>query len=221
VPSTGHPRNAPPTRPASGTRLPKCSTAPVIGHHAARPVRQNPRHDGRSVPSPLSDSNRRPLPYHLGTVIKIDIDRGDILIAADRGEQRLLDHTYAAAHLEHAYALTGHGAQGATVTWVGAIGRPEEFTKEWAYTALSRATHQTTIHIVAEHSEQERERDGYAPAAPDRSVDESIDGLHRAIRRTETERLAAEQHPQPNSPEIDGASMLRGRLNNAPRTARR
>jgi len=35
--------------------------------------------------------------------------------------------------------LTGHGAHGATVEWARVIGRPSEFTREWAYTSLSRA----------------------------------------------------------------------------------
>ena len=45
---------------------------------------------------------------------------------------------YIIQHVGHAYALTGHGAQGATATWAGVIGRPEEFTREWGYTAVSR-----------------------------------------------------------------------------------
>ena len=55
-----------------------------------------------------------------------DIDRrtGALTLITDTGDERPLDATYAAEHLEHAYALTGHGAHGATVEWAGVIGRP-------------------------------------------------------------------------------------------------
>jgi hypothetical protein len=170
----------------------------------------------------------------VATITHINPVTGELLIATDHGEQRRLDHDYAAGHLEHAYALTGHGAQGSTFNWIGAIGRPEEFTREWAYTALSRARHQTTIHIVGGRSQHEQERDDYAPAQQDRSLDETLDAARRALRRSETERLAAQERPRPlaapqlDQPEIsdraarlDGASMLRQSLTNNPRAIRR
>jgi ATP-dependent exoDNAse (exonuclease V) alpha subunit len=169
----------------------------------------------------------------LATIISVDRPNGEILIATDRGDARSLDHDYAAEHLQHAYALTGHGAQCSTFAWVGAIGRPEEFTQEWAYTALSRAKHQTTIHIVGDRSQRERERDEYAPAQPDRTADETRDATRRAIRRSETERLATQQLPEPREPQaqaakvpdhavrLDGASMLRRSRTNSPCAIRR
>jgi hypothetical protein len=51
----------------------------------------------------------------LATVIAIDPDSGPMLLETDSGEPRALDHEYAARYLEHAYALTAHGTQGATV----------------------------------------------------------------------------------------------------------
>jgi hypothetical protein len=60
-------------------------------------------------------------------------------VMTDSGDRRQLDASYPADHLEHAYALTGHGAHGATVEWAGVIGRPSEFTRERAYTSLPRA----------------------------------------------------------------------------------
>jgi conjugative relaxase-like TrwC/TraI family protein len=168
----------------------------------------------------------------LATITRIDAATGQLWIATDQGERRTLNHNYAAAHLQHAYALTGHGAQGSTFAWIGAVGRPEEFTKEWAYTALSRAREQTTIHVVSDRSEREQERDEYAPAQPDRTLDESVDAMRRSIRRSETEHLAAEQLPQAGAaaPQVgdwagpygrDATALLGHPLSNRPPAIRR
>jgi conjugative relaxase-like TrwC/TraI family protein len=60
----------------------------------------------------------------IGNVGAIDRRTGELTIITDGGQRRQLDASYAADHLEHAYALTGHGAQGATVEWAAVIGRP-------------------------------------------------------------------------------------------------
>jgi hypothetical protein len=118
-----------------------------------------------------------------------------MLLHTDSGELRTLDADYVAHHLQHAYALTAHGAQGGTFQWVGVIGRPGEFTREWAYTALSRARHQTIIHLIAEPSERELEREEYAPALPRRDRADARDSLANAMKKTELESLATEQRP--------------------------
>jgi ATP-dependent exoDNAse (exonuclease V) alpha subunit len=129
----------------------------------------------------------------LGTVMNVDERSSAIVIRTDAGELCVVDAAYAANHLEHAYALTAHSAQGATFDWAGVIGRPEEFTREWAYTALSRARAQTILHLVMERPARERERDEYAPAAPERDPTEGRQALANAIRRTEIEQLAIEK----------------------------
>jgi len=50
-----------------------------------------------------------------GTITAIR-SSGAVVIRTDSGAARTLDPAYAAEHLEHAYALTAHGAQGATVS---------------------------------------------------------------------------------------------------------
>jgi ATP-dependent exoDNAse (exonuclease V) alpha subunit len=127
----------------------------------------------------------------LGTVIAADARR--VRIRTDSGQTRDLDLTYAAAHLEHAYALTGHGAQSGTVSCAGVAGRPEEFTREWAYTALSRARKQTLIHVIEERSERQREREDYGPPVDNRDRAETLRALHAAMKHSETERLAIER----------------------------
>jgi conjugative relaxase-like TrwC/TraI family protein len=129
----------------------------------------------------------------LATVIEIDPVVGRMHVRTASGELRQLDRVYVADHLEYAYALTCHGTQGGTVTWAGVIGRPAEFTREWAYTALSRAREQTVLHVISERSGREHERDAYGPALPERTRTERVRALHRAMKRTETERLAIEQ----------------------------
>ncbi len=80
----------------------------------------------------------------------VDLDPLAVTIQTDDGELRELPGDYVAEHLELAYALTGHGSQGATVERAQVIGAPEAFTNEWAYTALSRARDPVTVHLIAE-----------------------------------------------------------------------
>ena len=128
-----------------------------------------------------------------GTVLAIDSRSGTLTLITDAGQTRTLPHKYVAQHLQHAYALTAHGAQAGTFTWAGVIGRPEEFTNEWAYTALSRAREHTSIHVISEPSERERERDEYAPAQPTQNAQQTLNQLRRAMKHPQTEPPAIEQ----------------------------
>jgi hypothetical protein len=134
----------------------------------------------------------------LATIMTVSRD-GAMIIETDSGEPRALDADYVAAHLEHAYVLTSHAAQGATVSWAGVIGRPTEFTREWADTSLSRASGHTAIHLISERTDRDRERDEYAPPEPDSTAEETLQALHRAMSHSEAEPLAAEQLPRPPS----------------------
>jgi hypothetical protein len=89
-----------------------------------------------------------------GTVWAVDPDRLGVTIQTDDGRLRELPAGYVAEHLEHAYALTGHGSQGATVERAQVIGTPEDFTNEWAYTALSRARNPVTVHLIAQPTDR-------------------------------------------------------------------
>lgn len=129
----------------------------------------------------------------VGTVLAIDERRSMMTIEADDGRLCSLGFAYVAAHLQHAYALTAHGAQGSTFHWAGVIGRPVEFTREWAYTALSRARGQTTVHLIAEPAEPDRERDAYAPLMPATDDPAPLATLQQAMKRRETEDLALHQ----------------------------
>jgi ATP-dependent exoDNAse (exonuclease V) alpha subunit len=73
------------------------------------------------------------------TITALAADGGRVVVRTDAGQRRVLDRAYVTDHLEHAYAITGHSSQGATVEAAIIVGRPEEFTREWAYTVASRA----------------------------------------------------------------------------------
>jgi hypothetical protein len=89
-----------------------------------------------------------------GTVRAVDPDRLGVTIHTDDGWLRELPAGYVAEHLEHAYALTVHGSQGATVERAQAIGTPEDFINEWAYTALSRARDPVTVQLIAQPTDR-------------------------------------------------------------------
>jgi ATP-dependent exoDNAse (exonuclease V) alpha subunit len=128
----------------------------------------------------------------LGRVAAIHRRSGEVTVITDVGQRRIIDASYVAAHVEHAYALTGHGAHGATVEWAGVIGRSSEFTREWAYTSLSRARGRTRLYVVAEATPKQREREEYAPPEPQRTATEALEIMARSMHRREAEPLAIE-----------------------------
>lgn len=86
----------------------------------------------------------------IATITALTPDQQQVTIRTAAGEQRTVDLRYLQDHVEHAYAITAHSSQGATVQQAIVVGRSEDFTREWAYTALSRARGQTAIHIVSD-----------------------------------------------------------------------
>jgi hypothetical protein len=127
-----------------------------------------------------------------GTVQAVDPGRLAVTIQTDDGQLRELPADYVADHLELAYALTGHGSQGATVERAQVIGTPEDFTNEWAYTALSRARDAVTVHLIAQPADRS-ERADFAPADRARAPREAIQAMRAAMRRCEREDLALDQ----------------------------
>jgi hypothetical protein len=128
-----------------------------------------------------------------GTVVAVEAAAAVVTIEADAGGRRDLDRGYVEEHLEHAYALTGHGTQGGTLERVVVVGRPEEFSLNWGYTALSRARERTEIHLVAERRAASG-RDELAPGEDlSRSRGEAIAAMAASLRRADVEDLAIEQ----------------------------
>jgi conjugative relaxase-like TrwC/TraI family protein len=130
-----------------------------------------------------------------GTVIAVDPTEKDVVVRTDGGAQRRLDASYVAEHLQHAYALTAHTVQGATVEWAGVVGRPEDFTRNWSYTALSRAREPTELFLLDTPSDRELDRAEIAPGqAPGLRDDRTpIQRLETAMRQRDDEDLALDR----------------------------
>jgi conjugative relaxase-like TrwC/TraI family protein len=143
----------------------------------------------------------------LAHIQQIDEQTGTLNIITDTGQHRTLDASYVSNHLEQAHALTGHGAHGATVEWAGVIGRPSEFTREWAYTALTRARGQSHLHVICEPTARQRQREGYAPPEPHRTIADALQIMSFAMRRREAEPLTAEQLDPTALPTRDAVTL--------------
>ncbi len=130
-----------------------------------------------------------------GTVIAVDPTEKDLVVRTDAGAQRRLDAPYVAEHLQHGYALTAHTIQGATVEWAGVVGRPEDFTRNWSYTALSRAREPTELFILDAQTEHELDRAEIAPGQPPELSDQRtlIERLQTAMRCRDDEDLALDR----------------------------
>jgi conjugative relaxase-like TrwC/TraI family protein len=127
-----------------------------------------------------------------GTVVAVDTDTQGVTVETDTGQVRALPADYVAEHVEHAYALTGHGTQGATVERAVVVGSPEDFTNEWAYTALSRARDPVHVLLIAERDYRSG-RTEIAPARPERTAEEAIEAMRGAMGRGQREDLAIDQ----------------------------
>ena len=87
----------------------------------------------------------------LGTVTAVDHDARTLTVGLDRGDQcvEVPARYLAAGHLNYAYAMTAHKAQGATVERAWVLGSDACY-REWAYVALSRARAGTRLYIVGD-----------------------------------------------------------------------
>jgi conjugative relaxase-like TrwC/TraI family protein len=120
-----------------------------------------------------------------GTVV--DLDSSELNVRTDGGSLRHLPLRYAAEHLDHAYALTGHSAQGATVERAFVLVPDHGTLREWGYVACSRARTETHVYLAErdplEHETPLREPTRTAPP----------EGVARALQRSSAEPLAVEQ----------------------------
>ncbi len=120
-----------------------------------------------------------------GTIV--DLNTSALTLRTDAGSLRSLPVRYAAEQLDHAYALTGHAAQGATVERAFVLLPDHGALREWGYVACTRARGETHVYL-AEPDVIEREtplRDPHPTAPPERAA--------RALERSSTEPLALDQ----------------------------
>lgn len=84
-----------------------------------------------------------------GEVVGLDMDQRSATVRTDKGEERELAARYLdEGWLDHAYALTAHTAQGATVDRSFVLGS-DGLYNEWGYTALSRHREATRFYFVS------------------------------------------------------------------------
>jgi conjugative relaxase-like TrwC/TraI family protein len=128
-----------------------------------------------------------------GTVRHLDADR--VVIDTDSGIVRELTGAYAAEHLEHAYALTGHGMQGGTVETATVVASPHDLSAGWSYTALSRARGHTRLLVYEDRYAADRSEFAPADHAPPTGRDELLARVARRMLDRDDEDLAIEQLP--------------------------
>jgi hypothetical protein len=126
------------------------------------------------------------------TITRVD-ERNGLTVEVDSGAERVLDVDYVAHHVQHAYALTGHGIQGGTVEWAGVVGQPGDFTRNWSYTALSRAREPTLIWLIDEPTRAQQARIDVAPAEQAERRRDPVGRMSRRMRERDDEDLALEQ----------------------------
>ena len=100
------------------------------------------------------------------------------------------------ATLRHAYAITGHAAQGLTVQRAFVLGSGEARLQEWGYVALSRARTETRLYVTGtprEHESHFHDLDDRDPLAR----------FGRALEESAVEELAVDQKPLPSGPRHD------------------
>ena len=101
-----------------------------------------------------------------------------------------------AGNVRHAYALTGHAAQGLTVERAFVLGAGEARLQEWGYVALSRARAETRLYVTG----NPREHESHFHDLDDR---DPLARFGRALEESAVEELAVDQRPLPSGPRHD------------------
>jgi conjugative relaxase-like TrwC/TraI family protein len=127
-----------------------------------------------------------------GTVCQLD--ERQVTIETDAHLARTLPAAYVANHVEHAYALTGHGMQGATVEHAIVLASPHDLSRTWSYTALSRARGHTQL-LIRDTTPTPGSRDEFAPTARARPSQphELLERVARRMLERDDEDLALDQ----------------------------
>jgi conjugative relaxase-like TrwC/TraI family protein len=148
-------------------------------------------------------NNERDLDVDNGTRGTVrHVEASGIVIETDAHTVRELSAGYVAEHVEHAYALTGHGMQGGTVEHAVVVARTQDLTRGWSYTALSRARGETRL-LLRDSAGEVGGREEYAPTARPQPA-EPADLLSRVARQMlerDDEDLAIDQLAEAGRPD--------------------
>ncbi|MCW3000544.1 MAG: conjugative relaxase [Solirubrobacterales bacterium] len=161
-------------------------------------------------------------------VVGVDLERRTVSLRTADGSGHDLDSSYLDdGWLEHAYALTAHAAQGATVDRSFVLGS-DELYREWGYTAMSRHRDQARFYVVSPGS-VERALPGLEPdhdtltedvaamLSPSRQQELALDLLdrdgagaaQRAVRQAREEIERAQQRIAAMREERENLGLLR------------
>jgi ATP-dependent exoDNAse (exonuclease V) alpha subunit len=125
--------------------------------------------------------------------VVVDVDRVNLGVTLRRedGSEAVLSKRYLeAGHLTHAYAITGHKAQGMTTQKAFVLG-DETLYREWAYVALSRGKQENHMYVVA-GVDLDREELGGQVAG----IDDPLEEVIRALGRSRAKELAIDSTQQ-------------------------
>jgi conjugative relaxase-like TrwC/TraI family protein len=137
-----------------------------------------------------------------GTVERVDPCRRTLTVATDRGPTVELNRRYLeSGHVRHAYALTGHAAQGLTVERAFVLGAGDARLQEWGYVALSRAREETRVYVTG--NAREHESDFHILDDPD-----PLTRFGRALEESAIELLAVDQRPLPTGPRHEARPQI-------------
>jgi hypothetical protein len=135
------------------------------------------------------------------TIVALDDDA--LTLRTDGSAVRFVDRDYAAEHLEHGYALTGHAAQGATLERAFVLLHDQGALREWGYVACTRARQETRLYLADGAPEREAhgrdpvERDGPERLAPALTVSAAeplaLEQARATVRARSLERQQLEQ----------------------------
>ncbi len=117
-----------------------------------------------------------------GAVIDIDAAQRTLVVDLDRRGRVTIPTDYLdAGHVDHAYAITVHKAQGLTCDRAFVLGN-EHLYREAGYTALSRGRHENRLYAVAGEPDEE--------AHDERDVDTGYDVVRSALERSRRQLTA-------------------------------
>lgn len=123
-------------------------------------------------------------------VTGVDELRGELHARTDDGIDVRLPRDYIARRIRHAYALTGHKAQGKTVSRAFVLA-DEGTYREWAYMAMSRGADENRVYLV--HREAASVDDTTHGTAPAPDV---LDGVARGMQRSAAKTMAVDTGSQ-------------------------
>ena len=155
------------------------------------------------------------------TVKAVDVDSRSVRVTTDAGADVELPAEYLdSGHLAHAYAVTGHKAQGLTTERAWVLGS-DEIYREWGYVALSRGRANNRLYIVG----GDRAADDAHCHGPTDQRSDVVAQLANALQRSRGQALALD-HAEPctstaETPQAVDHDRLRAVLAAAPRDPQR